>query len=82
MGKAPPLSGKEICRVLEREGFKSVRHTGSHKIYQKLTEDGIITIAVPIHSNQPLKKGTLSNILKMAGITSEHLLFIVSLLFQ
>ncbi|MBF0336315.1 MAG: type II toxin-antitoxin system HicA family toxin [Nitrospirae bacterium] len=80
MGKVPPLSGKELCRVLEREGFKSVRHTGSHKIYQKPTEDGTITIPVPIHSNRPLRKGTLSNILKKAGITSEKLLLLLSLL--
>ncbi|MBF0607886.1 MAG: type II toxin-antitoxin system HicA family toxin [Magnetococcales bacterium] len=80
MAKVPPLSGKELCRVLEREGFKSVRHTGGHKIYQKSTEDGTITIPVPIHSNRPLRKGTLSNILKKAGITSEKLLYLLSLL--
>ncbi|MBF0343265.1 MAG: type II toxin-antitoxin system HicA family toxin [Nitrospirae bacterium] len=42
----PPLSSKELCRVLEKEGFRPVRHTGSHKIYQKSTEDGTITIPV------------------------------------
>ncbi len=35
MDKLPQLSGREVCRVLEKDGFVFVRQTGSHKIYQK-----------------------------------------------
>lgn len=81
MSKIPHLSGKELCLVLEKEGFKPVRQTGIHKIYQKITEDGTITIPIPVHSNKSLRKGTLYNILRKAGITREKLLFLISLLF-
>ncbi len=81
MAKAPSVSGKELSAVLEREGFKLVRQTGSHRIYQKQTEEGTITIPVPVHSNKPLKKGTLHAIIKKAGITMERLSFLLAILF-
>jgi predicted RNA binding protein YcfA (HicA-like mRNA interferase family) len=82
MNKLPSLSGKDLCKVLEREGFMLVRQTGSHRIYQKETEEGRVTIPVPVHSNKPLKKGTLHAILKKAGITKEKLIFLITLLFN
>jgi predicted RNA binding protein YcfA (HicA-like mRNA interferase family) len=81
MDKLPSISGKDLCSVLEKDGFKLVRQTGSHRIYQKITEEGTITIPVPVHSNRPLKKGTLHNILKKAGITKEKLKFLLTILF-
>jgi len=81
MDKLPSVSGKDLCSVLEKDGFKLVRQTGSHRIYQKITEEGTITIPVPVHSNRPLKKGTLHNILKKAGITKEKLKFLLTILF-
>ena len=81
MAKAPSVSGKELSGVMERDGFKLIRQTGSHRIYQKVTEGGTITIPVPVHSNKPLKKGTLHAILKKAGITSERLAFLLAVLF-
>ena len=80
MAKLPQLSGKELCKALEKEGFVFVRQTGSHKIYQKRTAEATITIPVPIHSNRPLKKGTLRGILKKAGISPEKLAFLLALL--
>ena len=82
MGKLPQISGQELCKALEKEGFIFVRQTGSHKIYQKQTEEGATTIPVPVHSNKSLKKGTLHNILKKAGISREKLLFLIALLLH
>ena len=82
MAKLPQISGKELCKVLEKEGFFFVRQTGSHCIYQKKSEEGTITIPIPVHSNKPLKKGTLYNILKKSGITKEKLMFLLVLLTQ
>jgi len=81
MDKLPSISGKDLCSVLEKDGFKMVRQTGSHRIYHKITEEGAITIPVPVRSNRPLKKGTLHNILKKAGITKEKLKFLLTILF-
>jgi predicted RNA binding protein YcfA (HicA-like mRNA interferase family) len=39
MGKLPQISGQELCRAIEKEGFIFVRQTGSHRIYQKQCEE-------------------------------------------
>jgi predicted RNA binding protein YcfA (HicA-like mRNA interferase family) len=80
MDKPGSLSGKQLCRILEKDGYVFVRQTGSHQIYQKKSEDGNITIPIPVHSNKPLKKGTFHAILKKAGISKERLSFLLSLL--
>ena len=82
MAKLPQISGKKLCQILEKEGFSLARQTGSHRIYQKQTEEEVITIPVPVHSNRPLKKGTLLNILKKAGITREKIVFLLALLIS
>lgn len=79
MGKLPQINGLKLCKILEKEDFKFVRQTGSHRIYQKDSEEGKITVPVPIHSSKPLKKGTLSNILKKTGISKEKLIFLMAL---
>ncbi|MCK5231711.1 MAG: type II toxin-antitoxin system HicA family toxin [Desulfobulbaceae bacterium] len=82
MAKFPQVSGKKLCKVLEKEGFAFARQTGSHRIYQKHLEDESITIPVPVHSNRPLKKGTLTSILKKAGISREKIIFLLALLID
>jgi len=82
MGKLPQLSGHEVCIVLEKEGFVLKRQTGSHRIYQKQSEDGTVTIPVPVHSGKPLKKGTLQGILKKAELSKEKLIFLITLFLQ
>lgn len=82
MAKLPQISGQELCKAIEKEGFVFVRQTGSHRIYQKQSEEGTVTIPIPVHSNRSLKKGTLHNILKKAGISREKLTFLLALLLH
>jgi predicted RNA binding protein YcfA (HicA-like mRNA interferase family) len=82
MGKLPQVSGQEVCKALEKDGFIFKRQTGSHRIYQKQSEEGTVTIPVPIHSSKPLKKGTLLGILKKAGLSREKLIFLITLFLQ
>ncbi|MEA5581455.1 type II toxin-antitoxin system HicA family toxin [Nodularia harveyana UHCC-0300] len=65
------LSGKELCKVVERYGWELKRITGSHHIYAK--KDIEVILSIPVHSNRDLPKGTLKSILKDAGITEEDL---------
>ena len=55
------LSGKDLCKLLERFGYAITRQTGSHirLTAQQLTHEHHITI--PNHD--PLKLGTLNKIL-------------------
>ena len=47
------VSGKKLCKIVERKGWILKKVTGSHHIYEKLGENKIISI--PVHRNQDLK---------------------------
>lgn len=67
--KLPVISGREAVKALERAGFSVVRQRGSHVRLMKALEDEVIRLTIPLHST--LKKGTLSRIVKDAGLTVE-----------
>jgi predicted RNA binding protein YcfA (HicA-like mRNA interferase family) len=60
------ISGKELAKILEEDGWFLLRIQGSHHIYGK--GDRNVRISVPIHRNQDLKIGLLRNLLKQAGL--------------
>jgi predicted RNA binding protein YcfA (HicA-like mRNA interferase family) len=70
MGNLPSLSPKELCKILERNGFELKRIKGSHHFFQHPIS-GKITV-VPMH-NKDLPKGTFLAILKQAGIDKNEL---------
>ncbi len=63
------LSGKELAKLLEQHGWELARVHGSHHIYHKV--GSTVRISIPIHGNQPLKKGLLRHLIKMAGLERE-----------
>ncbi len=65
------VSGKQLCKVLEAKGWKLRRVRGSHYIFGYSDNPTILT--VPVHGNRDLKKGTLSQLLKDAGLTEDDL---------
>jgi predicted RNA binding protein YcfA (HicA-like mRNA interferase family) len=65
------VSGKALCKVVERYGWELKRITGSHHIYAK---EGISAIlSIPVHGNRDLPTGTLRSIMKDADLTEEDL---------
>jgi predicted RNA binding protein YcfA (HicA-like mRNA interferase family) len=64
------VSGKEMCRILEKSGWSWLRTRGSHHTYGKKR---FPNITVPVHGNQSLKKGMQSGIMKTAGLTENDL---------
>jgi predicted RNA binding protein YcfA (HicA-like mRNA interferase family) len=62
-------SGKEVVKALWRCGFVVDHQRGSHIFLHNLEKN--ISVIVPLHKE--LKKGTLNNILKKAGLTLEEL---------
>ncbi len=58
------MSGKELLRVLQDQGFVIVRINGSHYVLKK----GSITVVVPVHGSRDIPPGTLNKILKDAGL--------------
>lgn len=65
------VSGRKLCRIVERKGWQLKRVTGSHHIYEKSDDQKILSI--PIHRNQDLKIGTLRALMKIADLTEEDL---------
>jgi predicted RNA binding protein YcfA (HicA-like mRNA interferase family) len=65
------VSGKDFCKVLERNGWTLKRIKGSHHIYGKPGHQAIIS--VPVHKNNSLKKGLLNDLMKTAGLTEQDI---------
>jgi predicted RNA binding protein YcfA (HicA-like mRNA interferase family) len=66
LAKRKVLSGKDICEILERNGFREVRRRGSHIVMQKRSETSTITVPVPDHAE--LKPGTMASIIRQSGL--------------
>ncbi len=63
------LSGKELAKVLERNGWILLRVRGSHHIYCKA--GSTVRLSVPIHGNRSLRIGLLKHLLKTAGLSED-----------
>ena len=69
MPKLTTISGKELCKILERLGFEKIYGKGSHVRFRH--SDGRRTV-VPVHGNEKLGKGLLLEILKQTRIDKEE----------
>ena len=65
------ISGKQLCKLVERKGWTLKRVTGSHHIYDKVGVEQILSI--PVHRNQALKIGTLRALMKVAQLSEDDL---------
>ena len=66
MKSIPSLSYKRIVKALQRDGWTIVLQRGSHIRLQKHNKDEVLKIIIPAH--RPVKRTTLSHILKQARI--------------
>jgi len=62
-----PITGKEMCRLLQQDGWILKRIRGSHHIFSKPGQ--IKIIVVPVHGSATLKPGLATRISKDTGIT-------------
>lgn len=72
MSKVPSLSYREIITALTKDGWEVVRQRGSHIRLEKELPDETLKITVPAH--RPVKRSTLSQILKQARISVDDFL--------
>jgi predicted RNA binding protein YcfA (HicA-like mRNA interferase family) len=68
MSKLLPVSGREMCKILEMIGFQKIHQVGSHVRYAH--PDGRKTV-VPVHGNEELGTGLIKEILKQIRISRE-----------
>jgi len=71
MTKVPSLNYDKLVNALQRDGWVVVRQKGSHIRLQKRTKEEVLKLTIPAHT--PIKRSTLSHILKRARITADKL---------
>ena len=72
MSKVPSLAYDKVIKALQRDGWIVVRQRGSHIRMQKHLFDEVLKITIPAH--KPIKRSTLSHILKQARISLDSFL--------
>jgi predicted RNA binding protein YcfA (HicA-like mRNA interferase family) len=75
MTKVPSLEYKRVVKALKRDGWVVVRQKGSHLRLQKHMHDEILKLTIPAH--RPIKRSTLSHILKQARLSVDKFLELV-----
>lgn len=71
MSKVPSLPYDKVIAALKRDGWVVVRQRGSHIRLQKHTRTEVLKLTIPAH--RPIKRSTLSHILKQAHLSVEAL---------
>jgi predicted RNA binding protein YcfA (HicA-like mRNA interferase family) len=70
MGNLKVLSGHEVCKILESQGYSEVRRRkGSHIILQ--IKHGNTTRTIPIPDHKELATGTLLSIIRRSCLSKE-----------
>lgn len=64
------MTVRELIKALKRDGWYQIRMDGSHRHFRHPDRDRIITVAGNLGKTVP--KGTLSAILKQAGLKGGH----------
>jgi predicted RNA binding protein YcfA (HicA-like mRNA interferase family) len=59
------MTGKQLQKMLETNGWRLDRVSGSHHI---MIRDGCRSIPIPVHGSLDLPKGLVHAILKQSGI--------------
>lgn len=75
MSKVPSLPYEQIIRALQRDGWVVVRQKGSHVRLQKHTLTETLKLTIPAH--RPVKRSTLSHILKQARVGVEDFIELI-----
>jgi len=68
MSGLPVISGKKAVKTFSKFGFSASRQTASHIIMEKAGLE--VTLSIPLHNE--LKRGTLRNLIKDAGLNVEE----------
>ena len=72
MTKVPSLNYIEVVSALQRDGWTGLRQRGSHIRLHKTIGDEVLKVTVPAH--KPVKRSTLSHILKQARLDVDRFL--------
>lgn len=66
------VTGLELARALEQEGWEIVRRSGSHCHYRHPERQGVL-VTVPVHAGKTLPASTQKGIMRDAELTARRL---------
>lgn len=75
MSKLGMYRAREVVRAFERAGWVVKHHTGSHVIMEKEGQEA--TLSIPDHPGKDVKRGTLRNLIRDAGMTVDEFLRLI-----
>ena len=61
---------RDLMRLVEADGWRHVRTTGSHRHYKHMVKPNVVTI--PGHPGDDVPAGTMKSILKAAGLEKKQ----------
>jgi len=59
------MNSAEVVKVIQADGWRLIRISGSHHHFRRAVKAGLVTIP---HPKKDLPPGTLNSILKQAGL--------------
>jgi predicted RNA binding protein YcfA (HicA-like mRNA interferase family) len=63
-------AGEKVVKAFQEAGWRIARRKGSHVILAKDGHDA--TLSIPVHRGKNLKRGTLRDLIRDAGMTAEE----------
>jgi predicted RNA binding protein YcfA (HicA-like mRNA interferase family) len=77
MTHLPEITGKNLIRILKKDGWVIKSQKGSHV---KMIKEGRLNfLIIPIHARSSIPKGTLIQIIKDAGFSVEQFIKFVKM---
>ena len=70
MGRIGVYKPRQVVKAFERAGWVVKHQTGSHVIMEK--EGSEETLSIPYHKGKTVKRGTLFDLIKDAGLTPQE----------
>jgi predicted RNA binding protein YcfA (HicA-like mRNA interferase family) len=72
MSRLGSYRGDQVVKAFQRAGWTVARIRGSHVILVK--KDSDVTLSIPVHKGKTVKRGTLRDLIKDAGMSIEKFL--------
>lgn len=72
MSRLGSYNGTQVIKAFQKAGWKITRQKGSHVILEKEGKEA--TLSIPIHKGKNIKRGTLRNLIKDAGMSVDEFL--------
>ncbi len=72
MSRLGSYTGQEVVKAFQKTGWRITRRRSSHVILEKEGQEA--TLSVPVHKGKNVKRGTLRDLIRDAGMSVDQFL--------